>query len=149
MRFRPNMEGVAPVLSAVPPDSTRKGRDGTRSGNAEVRAGIGKNRPEALVWIATRGPNDSRGFGCSGAHYHWNRAQDDFRKAILNCIVWSAHIEVPKDGVPSETSTLDELLANQDKKVPASLNREKIQKQIDEMNHPTAGATPAGAVPAK
>jgi hypothetical protein len=145
MRFRPNMEGVTPVLSAVPPDSLRSGRDGIRSGNPAVRAGIGKNQPEALVWIATRGANDSRGFGCSGAHYHFNWAQDDFRKAILNCIVWTAHLEVPKDGVPSKTPTLDELLANQDKKMPANFNREKVQKQIEDMNHPPATTAPPPA----
>jgi type 1 glutamine amidotransferase len=141
MRFRPNMEGVMPVLSAVPPDTTRKGRDGIRSGNPTVRAGIGKNQAETLVWVSTRGPNDARGFGCAGAHYHVNWAQDDFRKAILNCIVWTAHIEISKDGVPSKTPTLDELLVNQDKKVPANLNRERMQKQIDEMNHPLAPTT--------
>ena len=59
----------------------------------KVRAGIGKNMPETTVWVATR-PNDGRGFGCTGAHYHFNWAQNDFRKTILNCIVWTAHVEV-------------------------------------------------------
>ena len=31
----------------------------------------------------------------------WNWAQDDFRKTILNAIVWVAKIDVPKDGVQS------------------------------------------------
>ena len=46
MRFRDNMEGVTPILSAVPPDSTRQGKDDAHGGNPHVREGIGKNLPE-------------------------------------------------------------------------------------------------------
>ena len=60
-------------------------------------------------------PNGGRGFGCTGAHYHFNWAQDDFRKTILNSIVWIAHGEVPEGGVKSARPTIDDLLANLDK----------------------------------
>ena len=136
MRFRPNMEGVTSILATVPPDNTRKGKDDAHGGNPEVRSGIGKNIPETVVWVATR-ENDGRSFGCTGAHYHFNWAQNDFRKTILNCIVWTAHVEVPKDGVQSQTPTPDELMANLDpKRKPANFSTEQLQKQIDEMNKP-------------
>lgn len=140
MRFRDNMEGVTPILSAVPPDSTREGKDDAHGGNPAVREGIGKKESETTVWIATR-DNDGRGFGCTGAHYHFNWAQNDFRKTILNSILWIAHVEVPANGVQSKTPTADELLENLDpKKLPKDFSKEKLQQQIEEMNRPQSAA---------
>ena len=104
VRSRDNMEGVTPILSAVPPDGAPPGKDDAHGGNPAVREGIGKNQPETTVWISTR-ENNGRGFGCTGAHFHFNWAQNDFRKTILNSIVWIAHVEVPQDGVQSKTPT--------------------------------------------
>jgi len=138
MRFRPEMQGVTPILSAVPPDSTRNRKDDAHGGNPAVRAGVGKNIPETTLWVATR-DHDGRGFGLTGAHYHFNWAQNDFRKVTLNSILWIAHVEVPADGVQSKTPTPDELLANLDpKKAPANFSKEKLQKQIEDMNKPQA-----------
>ena len=133
MRFRDDMQGVTPILSAVPPDQTRQGDDDDHGGNPAVRAGVGKHILETTLWVAER-PGDGRGFGCTGGHVHWNWAQNDFRKTVLNAIVWTAHVEVPKDGIPSKTPTLDELIANQDEPVPADLKKDEIQKQIEKMN---------------
>ena len=63
-------------------------------------------------------PGGGRGFGFTGAHFHKNWAHDDFRKTVLNAIVWTANIEVPKNGVPSKTPTQEELDANQDEPKP-------------------------------
>ena len=133
MRFREGMAGVTPILSAVPPDKTREGRDGPHSGNPEVRKGVGKNQPEHVVWVSENA-NGSRGFGCTGGHVHWNWAQDDFRKSILNAIVWVAKVEVPKDGVQSARPTVDEMLTNHDEPVPANFDKEAMAKRIEEMN---------------
>src|SRR5258708_12573773 len=65
MRFRDNMEGVTPILTAVPPDSTRKGKDDAHGGNPDVRAGLGKNVPEHVVWCYERPDKGGRGFGCT------------------------------------------------------------------------------------
>jgi hypothetical protein len=136
MRFRPEMQGVTAILSAVPPDSTRKGKDDAHGGNPAVREGVGKNIPETTMWVATR-DHDGRGFGLTGAHYHFNWAQNDFRKLMLNSVLWIAHVEVPADGIQSKTPTPDELLANLDpKKAPANFSKDQLQKQIDEMNKP-------------
>ena len=135
MRFREGMQGVTPILSAVPPDSTRQGKDDAHGGNPEVRKGIGKNQIEHVVWVSEN-PNGSRGFGCTGGHVHWNWAQDDFRKSILNAIVWVAKVDVPKDGVQSSRPTVDEMLTHHDEKVPANFDKETMAKRIEEMNKP-------------
>jgi type 1 glutamine amidotransferase len=142
MRFRENMQGVTPILSAVPPDSTRQGKDDPHGGNPEVRKGIGKNQPEHVVWVSENA-NGSRGFGCTGGHVHWNWAQDDFRKSILNAIVWVAKIEVPKDGVQSTRPTVDEMLTHHDEPVPANFDKEAMAKRIEEMNRPMEGQADA------
>jgi hypothetical protein len=141
MRFRDT--GVTPILSAVPPDSARQGRDDAHAGNPHVRAGVGKNIPETTVWVA-QNENGSRGFGCTGAHFHFNWGSDSFRKTILNAIAWVAHVDVPAEGVTTQTPTAEELLANLDqtpakgkkgKKGPDSgIGKEELQKQIDALN---------------
>ncbi|MCX7048387.1 MAG: ThuA domain-containing protein [Candidatus Sumerlaeota bacterium] len=131
IRFVPEMKNVTPVLSAIPPDSTRKGPDGARSGNADVRARMGM--PEALGWAFER-PDGGRGFGFTGLHTQWNLAQDSYRKALLNAFVWLARAEVPKDGVPSKTPTLEELEANQTPAKPANYNADKTRQMIEKMN---------------
>ena len=42
MRFRENMQGVTPVLSAIAPESTLTRPDGPHSGNPHVRASVAK-----------------------------------------------------------------------------------------------------------
>ena len=36
--------------------------------------------------------------GITLGHFHHNFARDDFRRLIVNSILWSAHVEIPKDG---------------------------------------------------
>jgi len=125
MRFRENMEGVTPILSAVPPDNTRKGPDGPYSGNPTVRAR--KGLAEVLAWARQR-PDGGRGFGFTGGHFHYNWANDGFRTVVLNAIVWVAGLEVPPGGVPSKAPTLEELEANQDYPQPKNFNRRHIEE---------------------
>ena len=135
MRFRDGMKGVTPILTAVPPDSTRQGRDDAHGGNPTVRAAVGRSQKEHVLWVSENtDKNGSRGFGTTGGHVHWNWAQDDWRKTVLNSIVWIAKGEVPKDGVESKTPTVDEMLANHDEKIPTDFNREEMAKRIAEMN---------------
>jgi type 1 glutamine amidotransferase len=134
MRFRENMAGVTPILSAVPPDSTRKKKDDAHGGNEHVRADIGKNVAEHVVWVS-QNDNGSRGFGCTGAHHHMNWWQDDFRKTILNAIIWTAKVEVPADGVKSQRPAAEEYL-NQDEKVPEKFNMDDFKRKVEEMNKP-------------
>jgi hypothetical protein len=142
MRFRDDMKGVTPILTAVPPDSTRKGKDEAHGGNPEVRSQIGKNHPEHVMWVSEN-ENGSRGFGATGGHTHWNWAQDDWRNVVLNSIVWIAKGEVPQGGVKSKRPTVDELFENHDESLPKNLEQEKgkVAKMIEDLNKPFTPAT--------
>src|SRR5438477_9904476 len=94
LRFRENMKGVTPILAAVPPESTMDRPDGTHSGNPAVRAAVKRGEPQTVAWASERS-DGGRGFGFTGAHYHDNWGNDDFRKLVLNAIVWIAKADVP------------------------------------------------------
>lgn len=113
MRFRDSMTGVTPILTAVPPASTMKRPDGAHSGNPAVRAEVAKGLPQHVAWAAER-PAGGRGFGFTGGHFHWNWGDDNFRKLVLNAIVWIAHGQVPTAGVDTQSPTREEIEANQD-----------------------------------
>jgi type 1 glutamine amidotransferase len=112
MRFRDGDERVVPILSAVPPDVTRERPDGPHSNNPTVRSSKGAR--EVLAWAYER-PDGGRGFGCTGAHFHRNFGDEQFRKLMLNAVAWAAGIEVPEDGIVSEV-TAEALAANLDAK---------------------------------
>ena len=128
MRFVDGMEGVTPILSAVPPEGTRQGPDGPYSGNPAVRAR--KGMAKTVAWARVR-PDGGRGFGFTGLHFHWNLANRNFRTVVLNGIAWVAKIDVPPGGVPSKNPTLEELEANLDKPRPTNFDRQRIEKMID------------------
>ncbi|MDZ4818290.1 MAG: family 16 glycoside hydrolase [Planctomycetota bacterium] len=112
MRFRDNMQGVTPILSAVPPEETRQKADGTHSGNPTVRSRTGQ--PEIVAWACER-EDGGRGFGFTGGHFHKNWGDDNCRKLFLNALVWTAKGEVPNGGIQSKV-TEEELKANLDPK---------------------------------
>ena len=114
MRFRDGMQGVTPILTAVAPESTMARNDGPHEGNPEVRASVAHGDPQHMAWAFER-PDGGRGFGFTGAHYHKNWGNDNFRKLVLNAILWTSKAEVPADGVQS-TVTEEELKANLDPK---------------------------------
>ena len=124
MRFLDSMDGVTPILSAIPPESTRRRPDGDNSGNAAVRQHTGM--PEVVAWCRVR-PDGGRGFGFTGGHVHWNWANDNFRKVVLNGIAWVAKIDIPPGGISSQRPTLEELEANLDKPKPANFDQAKVQ----------------------
>ncbi|WP_169977623.1 ThuA domain-containing protein [Tautonia rosea] len=119
MRFRPGMDGVTPILTAVPPESSLSRPDGDRSGNPEVRRAVAAGAPQHVAWAFER-PDGGRGFGFTGGHVHWNWGDDNFRTIVLNALVWTAGGEVPEGGVPSSTPSQAQLEANQDEPKPAS-----------------------------
>lgn len=147
MRFREDMKGVRPILSAVPPDETRSKKDDAHGGNPTVRSGIGKSLLEHVVWVSENFTSPdakepvSRGFGCTGGHFHKNWANDNFRKTILNAIVWIAKGEVPANGIESKRPDVEELLGNRDpgaknEQVPENFDKAKLAAEIEEMNKP-------------
>jgi type 1 glutamine amidotransferase len=91
IRFAPAEQGVTPILKATPPDDTR------RTEAARQFPG----REEIVAWAFER-PGGGRSFGFTGGHTHKNWANDNFRRLVTNAILWTAKVEVPKDGAPVE-----------------------------------------------
>ncbi|MBN2138754.1 MAG: DUF1080 domain-containing protein [Sedimentisphaerales bacterium] len=132
MRFVEDMKGVTPVLTAIPPDSTRRDGNDAHGANEHVRAR--KGMPEHLAWAYER-PGGGRGFGFTGGHWHHSWAHKDYRRILLNAMVWISGLEVPPNGVESRNPTIEELEANQDYPKPGNWDAERIKKQIEQWNH--------------
>jgi hypothetical protein len=114
MRFPEGMKDVTPILTAVPPDATR-GKPGAKDehgGNPEVQSH--KGEAEHMMWVIER-PDGGRGFGFTGGHFHKNWGDENFRKVVLNAILWTTKMEIPSQGVQTHITTAD-LAANQDPK---------------------------------
>lgn len=114
MRFVEDKSRLTPLLAAVPPASTMSRRDGPHSGNPAARAAVDRGEPQTLAWAFER-EDGGRGFGFTGAHTHANWAHDDYRKLVLNALVWLAKVNVPADGVQSRV-TPEDIAANLDPK---------------------------------
>ena len=89
MRWLPDQSKIVPLLQAVPPDGSR--------GTADAKSHPG--RSEVTAWAFERA-NGGRAFGFTGGHTHKNWANDDFRRLVVNATLWTAKVEVPKDGAP-------------------------------------------------
>jgi type 1 glutamine amidotransferase len=88
MRFRerdPRLKLIlqVPALSSVPEDQT-------------------------VAWAVER-KNGGRGFGTTTGHYYENWRNENYRKLILNAIVWTAGADVPAGGVQSTFVEDDEV----------------------------------------
>jgi ankyrin repeat protein len=133
LRFRP---GIRPVLQAVPPANSL-GQDGPRSGNPTVRAALARAEAQTLGWVYEGAK--VRTFGFTGGHFHRNWSDGNFRKLVLNGIVWTAGAAVPANGASSTVAptprypTIDESIARGDledvklhvKTTPASVHQGK------------------------
>ncbi|MEM0965364.1 MAG: family 16 glycoside hydrolase [Verrucomicrobiota bacterium] len=121
MRFRPDMEGITPILSAHPPVETLikpRERHQERITNPTVRASVDAGEIQHVAWAYER-PDGGLGFGFTGGDFHTNWMNDDFRKIVLNAIVWTAKIPVPEEGVVSRTPSVFDIEMNQDYPKPA------------------------------
>ena len=114
IRFPEGMKGVTPILTAIAPESTMSRPDGLHEGNPAVREAVKKGEPQHVAWAFER-PDGGRGFGFTGGHYHHNWGDDNFRKTVLNAILWIAKADVPKEGVQSSV-TKEQLEENLDRK---------------------------------
>ena len=80
IRFRDNDARVKPILRTRPP---------------------GETEDKTVGWAVQRA-DGGRGFGCTGGHFYDNWWLADYRRLILNAIVWTAKVEVPANGVESK-----------------------------------------------
>lgn len=105
--------GVTSILTDRPSDKVRKGPYVYPAGPYDhIVAASG--REETMMWAFER-PNGGRGFGFTGGHKHVNWSNDNYRKVVLNAILWAAHMEVPERGVESVVKP-EELAMNLDPK---------------------------------
>lgn len=114
MRWTPDMKGVTPILKATPPDNTR--------GTPDAKSHPGREEIEAWAYDrpASGGSNEhlaGRSFGFTGGHYHVNWGNEDFRRLVVNAILWCAHIDIPDHGAKVELDPGD-LMKNLDDKRP-------------------------------
>jgi hypothetical protein len=107
------MKGVTPILSAVPSDAVRDGPYVYPKGPYK-HIQDAKGRPEAMMWAAERA-DGGRGVGFTGGHVHRNWLDDNYRKVVLNALLWISKVDVPPDGVESSVSE-DEIAQNLDPK---------------------------------
>jgi type 1 glutamine amidotransferase len=107
MRFQEGMKGVTPILSDLPPASTLNRKDGPHENNPYVRQAVLTNKePQVVMWVYER-PDGGRGFGFTGGHSHKNWKEENFRKVVLNAILWIAKVEVPPNGVECQLKDED------------------------------------------
>jgi type 1 glutamine amidotransferase len=77
-------EGIVPLLRASPPKGP------ALKGNEDV-----------VAWAFER-PSGGRSFVFTGCHLHESWGHEGMRRFVINGILWSAGLEVPKDGAPVE-----------------------------------------------
>jgi len=92
--FRPDDKRLTPILTTMLP----------------------KEAPqrETIAWAVERA-DGGRGFGFTGAHFHQNWGIPEFRRMIVNAILWSAKVEVPAGGAKCNLTAQD-LAKNLDEK---------------------------------
>ena len=81
------VSGVKPLLAGVVPEKSRT--------TADARSHEG--RPEVVAWAYER-PSGGRSFAFTGCDLHRNWSVESQRRFVTNGILWSASIDVPKDG---------------------------------------------------
>ena len=111
IRFTKDLNNITPLLSSLPPAATLNGPDGIRSNNEFVRRDVlVEKKAQILAWAYNR-QDGGRSVGFTGGHLHNNWMIDDFRKLILNAILWAAKIKVPKKGIITPAPSRDEMNA--------------------------------------
>lgn len=96
IRFPEDAKGLTPILKAVPPDEVRR--------TAEARKHPG--RSEVVAWALDR-DDGGRSFGFTGGHTHKNWADPNFRRLVVNAILWSAGLDVPSTGAKVDMDPAD------------------------------------------
>ncbi|MEX0978300.1 MAG: ThuA domain-containing protein, partial [Pirellulales bacterium] len=79
IRFRENDPRLVPILSTSIPNEKQE---------------------QVVAWAVER-KGGGRGFGFTGGHFFDNWGVENFRRMVLNAILWTAHVEVPVGGAPT------------------------------------------------
>ncbi|CAN5215305.1 ThuA domain-containing protein [soil metagenome] len=97
LHFVDGMKGVTPLLRTENPKAKEKPKDANESN---------------ISWAFER-PTGGRTFAFTGGHLHASLAEPGYRKFLVNGILWSAGLPIPKDGakVDFDAKDLDSYLA--------------------------------------
>jgi hypothetical protein len=87
LRFVPGMKGITPILRTT--QLSPKGKP------AQPITGT----DNIVCWTYDR-PDGGRSFVLTGAHGHKNWGLEGLRRLVVNGILWTAKVEVPKEGAP-------------------------------------------------
>jgi len=71
----------------------------------EDKFGIG---PQIAAWAYQR-DDGGRGFVFGGLDFRDNLALDNYRRFLLNGIVWAAHVDIPRKGIDSPTPDVSDV----------------------------------------
>jgi type 1 glutamine amidotransferase len=129
MRFRPQMEGVTPILSAIAPDDTMRRPDGPHSGNPTVRKEVAERVLQHTAWAFER-TDGGRSFGFTGGHFHWNWGREEILRLVSNAIVWTAKVDVPDGGLAVKAPSVQHLEQGQDEPIPSKHSSEEILREF-------------------
>jgi type 1 glutamine amidotransferase len=90
IRFQPGDQRVTPILtSMLPPKEPNR---------------------EVLAW-ATQREDGGRGFGFTGLHPHRNWGVPEFRRLLVNAVLWTAKVDIPEPGARCDLEP-DDLTSN-------------------------------------
>jgi len=103
LRFAEGMKGATPLLRTAPPTAAKK-PEGTE---------------DVVAWAYERA-GGGRSFTFTGGHLHSSFAEEGYRRFLVNAILWSASLDVPKGGakVDLDAATLPSYLKKQPAKKP-------------------------------
>lgn len=60
------------------------------------------DKEQVVGWTFERAGQGGRSVGLTLGHFHHNFARDDFRRLLVNSVLWSADVEVPQKGADVE-----------------------------------------------
>ena len=87
LQFVPEMKGITPILRTTQLSPKAKPSEPI-TGTANI-----------VCWTYDR-PDGGRSFVFTGAHPHKNWGVEGFRRLVVNGILWTAKLEIPKTGAP-------------------------------------------------
>jgi type 1 glutamine amidotransferase len=81
-------------------------------------------KDQVTMWAYDRPQANGRSIGATFGHYYDAWQNDDYRKLILNAIAWTAHVQIPPQGIRStwvDDTEVDRLLGPTPAPVPSPL----------------------------
>lgn len=91
LRFVSGLKGVTPQLKTVA---------------AKPAAPIRTESDKIVAWLYERA-DGGRSFTFTGGHLHSSFGEEGYRRYLVNSILWTAKIEIPKDGAPVALNVSD------------------------------------------